>query len=446
MRENMEASSGAHARMLAGTAVLFTILTGCGPDERPSETVHALTAPNAVTTWHGNAQTLVAGFTGRGNAAQAYTSSLIQIAVYDAVVAIRGGYEPFTAHVEAPAGADLDAAIATAAYRVGVERVNASSGRAAFISQYSAYMATIPDGQAKTDGVAVGEAAAQAVLAARSGDNFYNTAMYADPPAEAGVWQASPIADEYATAGASDYQMAFVVPVTASSADARRAPPPPNMNSAKYAGVLQEVQEYGRKISLSRSAPMTDAVQFWTESGFTLWQRNTRNIVLDAGLDELEAARVLAAVGVAGGDGMLACFENKYHYLNWRPFQAILRADEDGNRFTAPESSWTPLVRANHPEYPSGHGCYASAMVTSLKMLFGRDFGVTLSSTGRQVAGWPVVPSRSYGSLTEIVADSADARVWAGLHFRPTMDQSARWIRDVTNDALCGRFGITCRE
>jgi len=174
--------------------------------------------------------------------------------------------------------------------------------------------------------------------------------------------------------------------------------------------------------------------------------RNTREIVIAARLDGLEAARVLAAVGVAGGEGMLACFANKYNYANWRPFQAIHGAAEDGNRFTEPEEGWTPLVRANHPEYPAGRGCYGSAMVTALEMVFGGDFAVTLTSTGSQVADWPVVPSRSYDSLTEIVEDNADARVWGGLHFRTTMDQSARWIKDVTNEALCGKFGITCAE
>lgn len=50
----------------------------------------AALAQGAVTQWHANAQTLVAAFTGRGNAAQAYTRALIQVAVYDATVAIRG--------------------------------------------------------------------------------------------------------------------------------------------------------------------------------------------------------------------------------------------------------------------------------------------------------------------------------------------------------------------
>ena len=222
--------------------------------------------------------------------------------------------------------------------------------------------------------------------------------------------------------------MAFTIPITAASPGARRLPPPIAMDKKKYARTLHEVQETGGKTSAVRTAEMTDAVQFWTEGGLTLWGRNTRDIVISRGLDELESARALAMLGLAGGEAMLACWEAKYHYMNWRPFQAIQRADEDGNDDTVPEAGWAPAVRANHPEYPSGHACFGTAMVTGLKKVFGEDFAVTLTSTGNLVAGHPVVPTRSYASLDDIVDDTANARVWGGLHFRTTMDATARWI------------------
>jgi hypothetical protein len=403
--------------------------------------VQAAPANNAVTLWHERTQPVLATWTGRGNVAQAYTGSLVQIAVYDAVVAIRGGYRPFYAAVDAPDGANLDAAIATAAYRVARTRVDvATPARATLDSQYAAYIAAIPDGQEKADGIAVGEAAAAATLAARAGDNFYNTAAYTNPPPDPGVWQATSVANDFATAGVNDYAMAFTIPITAPSPGARRPPAPITMDKKKYARVLHEVQETGGKTSAVRTAEMTDAVQFWTEGGFTLWGRNTRDIVISRGLDELESARALAVLGLAGGEAMLACWEAKYHYMNWRPFQAIQRADEDGNDDTVAEAGWAPLVRANHPEYPSGHACYGTAMVTGLRKVFGEDFTVTLTSTGNLVPGVPVVPTRSYASLDDIVDDTANARVWGGLHFRTTMDASARWIRQLVRDALEGRF------
>jgi hypothetical protein len=403
--------------------------------------VVAAPAHNAVTLWHERTQPVLATWTGRGNAAQAYTGSLVQIAVYDAVVAIRGGYRPFYAALEAPDGASVEAAIATAAWRVARTRVNvATPARDTLDGQYAAYIAAIPDGASKDDGIAVGEAAAAATLAARASDNFYNAAAFTNPPPDPGVWQATSVANDFATAGANDYAMAFTFPITAGSPGARRLGPPIAMDRKKYARNLHEVQETGSKTSAVRTGAMTDAVQFWTESGFTLWTRNTRDMVIARGLDELHSARALAVLGLAGGEAMLACWDAKYHYLSWRPFQAIQRADEDGNDDTVPEAGWTPLVRANHPEYPAGHGCYGAAMVAGLRRVFGRDFAVTLTSTGNQVAGHPVVATRSYASLDDILADTADARVWGGLHFRTTMDASARWITQLVRNALRGRF------
>lgn len=413
----------------------------------------ALAQQGAVTQWHSNAQTLVASFTGRGNAAQAYTMALIQVAVYDATVAVRGAdsknrrpYKPFIADIVAPAGADLNAAIATAAFRVGYERVNSNpAARSNYRNAYDAYLAGIPDGQAKTDGIAVGEATAQAVLAARVNDNFYNTAIYTNPAANPGVWQSVPAATPYATAGANDYAMAFTMPLTAASPDARRIKSPPRLMSGRYRRDFEETKAYGALTGTTRTSAMTNVVQFWTESGFTLWSRNVRDIVTARGLDEFDAARALAAFSVATGDAMLACFESKYAYMFWRPWQAIQRADVDGNPRTHPDPAWTPTVRANHPEYPAGHGCYAGAATKVLELLFG-DFPVTLTSTGAQVAGWPVVPSANYDSLDEINDDNANARVWGGLHWRTTMERSSRWTAKIAKNAVCGEFGLDCEK
>ena len=410
-----------------------------------------LAQQSAVTQWHAHAQTLVAGFTGRGNAAQAYTMALIQVAVYDAAVAVRGAdsnrkrpYEPFIADLSAPAGTDLNAAIATAAFRVGYERVNSNpAARANYQSAYGAYIAAIADGRPKVDGIAIGEATAKAVLAARSTDNFYNTAAYSNPAADPGVWQSVAATTPYATAGANDYAMAFTIPLTASSPDARRIRPPTRLTNGKYRRDFEETAAYGALASTVRTPAMTDVVQFWTESGFTLWTRNVRDIVTARRLDEVEAARALAAFSVATGDAMLACFESKYAHLFWRPWQAIQRADQDGNPRTHPDPAWTPTVRANHPEYPAGHGCYAGSATKALELLFG-DFAVTLTSTGAQVSGRPVVPSAHYDSLDEINDDNANARVWGGLHWRTTMERSSRWTAKIARNAVCGAFGLKC--
>jgi hypothetical protein len=405
----------------------------------------------AVTQWHANAEALVAGFTGRGNAAQAYTMALIQVAVYDATVAVRGRdaknqrpYEPFIADVVAPADTNLNAAIATAAFRVGYERVNSDEkARTSYRAVYDTYIAGIPGGQAKTDGVAAGEATAKAVLGARSNDNFYNSAAYISPSLDLGVWQSVSMAVPHATAGANDYAMAFTIPLTVLSPGARRIKPALSSTDAKYRQDFEETKVYGELNSKVRTAEMTGVVQFWTESGFTLWSRNVRDIVTARGLNEFEAARALAAFSVATGDAMLACWDSKYAHRFWRPWQAIRSAGGHDSARTAPDPAWTPTVRANHPEYPAGHGCYAGAGTQVLELLFG-DVPVTLTSTGNQVTGHPVVPKAVYRSLAAINDDNANARVWGGLHWRWTMQRSSKWSAQIAKNAVCGQFGLKC--
>ena len=92
------------------------------------------------------------------------------------------------------------------------------------------------------------------------------------------------------------------------------------------------------------------------------------------GLDLVQTARMLAMAHVAGGDAMIACFDAKYHYWFWRPYQAIPQADTDGNPATVADPSWRPLgATPNFPEYPSAHACHSTAVVEALDAFFGTD-------------------------------------------------------------------------
>jgi PAP2 superfamily len=127
---------------------------------------------------------------------------------------------------------------------------------------------------------------------------------------------------------------------------------------------------------------------------------------------------------------MIACWRAKYHYNFWRPNHAIQRADADGNPRTSPDKNWLPLITGNHPEYPSGHGCFTGAVTESLRNYFGtKRVRLVISSTATG-AGAP----RTYANLDALVADVANARVWGGLHFRTTMTQTAKHFRQIARD------------
>jgi len=63
-------------------------------------------------------------------------------------------------------------------------------------------------------------------------------------------------------------------------------------------------------------------------------------------------------------------------------------------------------------EYPSAHSGVSSAAATVLASFFGSDAQFTVSSNGL-----PGV-DRSFTSFSDAVAQVADARVFAGFHFR----------------------------
>jgi hypothetical protein len=366
---------------------------------------------NAVTDWNEIA----------ANATRAaYTSTsalvldaIVEAAVYDAVIAIDGGSEPFVTSPAVPRPASTAAAVAAAAHDVLVARV---PGQATSIdAQYAAYLAGIPDGPAKDNGITVGQEVAQAILAWRTGDGFENDPPYVQPPSGPGVFE--PVA----ATKPLEIRLTQVRPLTYSSNSAFRPDGPNSLTSAEYAEDFNEVKAYGRLDSSVRTPEQTDIARFWTEAGASQAPRTLRTLAIAKGLDIAETARMLALVHVAGADAALACFDAKYHYFFWRPIHAIQRADTDGNSATDPDPTWKPLLTVNHPEYPSSHGCFTTAMTETLAAFFGTDrVASTVSST---VTG----TTRSYDSFKDLAKEVYDARVWGGLHFRNSNMEGA-WI------------------
>ena len=380
-------------------------------------------AQNAVTDW----ATIVAPSINNASAPRPPASSeilhtIIQLAVYDAVVAIEGGYAPYAAAIAAPAGADVRSAVATAAYRTALGRV-APSQFAYLDGQYAAYLAGIPDGQAKSDGVAVGEAAAAAVLALRANDHFNDEVLYQCsqvPP---------PFAEFEPNGGCGtqpvDAKVGGITPFTYTDPVRYLPAGPDRFDSKKWVRDFNETKDYGRVNSAVRTAEQTDVALFWGENAYVFWNRNLVGLAIARGLDTLQTARLFALAHTASADAVIAGFYAKYVFRAERPRTAIPRAAEDGNPKTEPDATWTPLLTVNHPEYPSGHGFYSTALIDAVAAFFGTQ-RVPWTLTTVQ----PTVPllqtQRSYAKLNDIIDEVEDARVWAGLHWRNSMKDGER--------------------
>jgi hypothetical protein len=335
---------------------------------------------------------------------------IVHIAIYDATVAIERGYRPYAVALRAP-HASARAAIATATRDtlVGLPALGPSAGQAAIIDgDYAAYMSTIADGRAKDRGIDLGHRVAAGVLALVAHDGLDQNPSLADlnpPPPGPGVWQP-------AAGAVLGLRLPGVRPLALKRASQFRPEAPNALTSEAYAEDLNQVKDLGRIDSATRTPEQTTAARFWTDHDIRQWNDGLLRLAADRGLGLLPTARLLAMAHVAGSDAMIACFDAKYHYWFWRPYQAIALADTDGNPATVADPSWLPLgTTPNFPEYPSAHACHSTAVVTALVAFFGTDeipFTLDSRATGT---------TRAYRRLHDIVNDVDRARVLVGFHF-----------------------------
>ena len=272
---------------------------------------------------------------------------IVHAAIFDAAVALKGHYRPYAPIPVAPADTSPAAAIASAAYATltGLQPQLGAS-QAILDADYVSYLASIPDGSPKADGIAVGEAVAGAVIALRTDDGRGCTttlAQLGQPAPAPGVWQPG--------AGAAlGLCLPGMRPLVMRAPSQFRPGAPDAITSAAYADNLNLTEELGRADSTSRTPEQTDQALFWTDHDIRQWNDGLLRLAAAQHLDLLQTARMLAMAHVAGGDAMIACFDAKYHYWFWRPYQAIPNAGLDGNPATVAEFD---LGAARHdPELP----------------------------------------------------------------------------------------------
>src|SRR6266536_2142994 len=344
---------------------------------------------------------------------------IVHAAIYDAAVAIEGGYMPYAVSLTAPADTSAAAAIATAAHHtlIGLQPQLGlhASQQAILDGDYAAYLAAIPDDAAKTNGIAIGEQVATAVLALRANDGREKNPSVVDlgpPAAGPGVWQPD------LSRPVLGLRLPGIRPLALESASQFRADGPNPLTSEEYAEDFEQVKQLGRFDSAPRTDEQTAQALLWTDHDLRQWNDGMLHLAAARGLDLVQTARMLAMAHVSGGDAMIACFDAKYHYWFWRPYQAIPQADTDGNPATMADPSWRPLrTTPNFPEYPSAHACHSTAVVEALDAFFGTDkVAFTLDSLAPGLT--EPTRTRTYDRFHDIVADVDWARVLVGFHFR----------------------------
>lgn len=358
--------------------------------------------------------------------------AIVQLAVFEAVNAITREYEPYLGTIDAPLGASPEAAAIAAAHGT-LKSLFPDSGAA--LDQHRAdSLAKIADGQAKEDGIAVGEAAAAAMIAERADDGSSPPQSFLPTSTALYQWQLTP---GCSASGGAFKHWSEVEPFGIKSSSQFRAAAPPALSSKKYAKAYEEVRAVGGSDSTLRPQDRADVARIYlAQLSHIGWNSMARQLA-NARHDSIgRTARTFALLNMSLSDSHISVFESKYFYTTWRPETAIPRGDEDGNLETT-AAAFTPFLASPcFPAYPSAHGAGAGAASEILARAYGNQ-GHALTNSHPSVPGVVL----HYTNVEQVVEDISDARVYGGIHFRFDQDAGEALGRAVARYNLENSFG-----
>jgi hypothetical protein len=407
---------------------------------------------DAVTDWNENAgrAARAACMSPTGNPVhEARLYAMMHVAIHDALNAIARRSRPYALDVRVDPAASGDAAVAAAAHDVAVRVISEialppqcmQAAVDGIEADYTAALAAIPDGPAKTQGTEVGRAAAAAILAARTGDGSDTPLRdFAYPQGtEPGQYRFTPGFSFVFAAGWGN-----VTPFVLKDSSQFRPGSPSDTRTERYAADFDEVKALGGDgvtTPSARTTEQTEIARFWVESSPLQWNRIARAVSESAGLDPWENARLFGLLNLALADGYIGSFEAKAHYRYWRPVTAIQMADTDGNASTLADPTWTPLVPTPPiPDHDSAHSVEGGAAAQVLREFFGTDqvsfntCSLTLPAGSRCDDVAPVY--RSYGSFSQAADENGLSRIFVGFHFRLAVEDGIRHGRKIGRRAV----------
>jgi hypothetical protein len=349
--------------------------------------------------------------------------AIVQGAVYDAVNAIKGGHDPYLKGLKAATSASKGAAASTAAHHVLIGLVDQApltatltaevkaAIKARLDAEYASSLAEIPAGQAKAKGIAVGAAAAAAMLANRQGDGRFGAPGFPVPATPGpGEWRPMPVNDP-------NGWVRSVRPFTLPNPEYFHTSGPSALTSGQYTTEFNEVKALGRATGSTRTDAQTLLAQWSAAHPLPMLYGAMRQVSASKGLTITEQARFHAMTSMSGADSLINCWAEKAHWNFWRPTTAIQLADTDGNPATDVDAAWTSLLPLPpYADEPSGANCAYSGVMNAAKAFFGSDaaeFDIISPGVGAGTGS-----TRHYSRFTDVIHDVIEARILGGLHFR----------------------------
>jgi hypothetical protein len=402
----------------------------------PGATVAADDPTDMVLDWNinainaiGNAPTAATPGLGQPPPLAVIHHAMVHGAIYDAVNAIDGGHEAYLDGLPAvSATASKAAAVATAARDVLLGLATASPAVTASVEAlYLASLAEIEASADKDAGIAIGHAAAAAMLLDRMGDGRFGSLAFT-VGTEPGEWRPVPPVSNNVFAWVS-----LVRPFALNSPDQLRTEGPPALTSAQYTAEFNEVKALGAQAGSSRTVAQTLLAGFVSANPFVFMNRGLREIAMAHGLSTSEQALLFVRTSMSAADALIACWDNKVHWNFWRPQTAIQLAADDGNPDTVADPDWKSLISTpGYPDIASGFNCFTAGTMYAARLYFGTDkVSFSLTSPGLPAGPGVVVPlpgsTREYNRFSDVIRDAIDGRIFNGLHFR-VADVQGAWI------------------
>ncbi len=391
-----------------------------------------ISAQNVVTDWNTVASTTIVTNAAEPIAASGVWFAYTSIAVYDAVNAVRHRqFQPFYYRGTTRPGASEEAAAASAAHRV---LVNYFPGQqAALDAQYQTSMNAITaDARAKAHGTEVGEAAAAALIAERTGDGLLASVPYT-PGTGPGVWQPTPPA----FLAAATPWLGQMRPFTMRNAGQFLPDGPTSLSSEEWVADYNLTRLFGDASSTLRTPAQSEIALFWTANTAQQYIKTFNGLVQHYNLDVMDSARLSAILWTGFADAGIGCFNGKYTYSFWRPVTAIRAGGDNGE--LAADGNWTPLATTpNHPEYPAAHACISGAVTALVADFFGTHKVHVVVDSAVFSDG---THTHTFESTEDWLNEIYWARIFGGLHFNYSLQAGKMLGKQVADQLFANHFG-----
>jgi PAP2 superfamily protein len=357
---------------------------------------------NVITDWNENAVTFVTPRMAPG--AGQRVVAIMQVAMFDAVNSIERRYRPYLVQLPVAPTTSKEAAATAAAGIVLASLIPQVQGQVKGMT--TSYLASIPDSEAKAEGIKLGEAVAAKILEerAKDGADAPDSYRYKTKP---GVYVPTPITVSSTWGN--------VTPFALAKPSQFRPGPPIALKSGQWATDYNEIKDLGGKTSTKRSDRQTEDARFWLITGPQSTEPLVRQVVEAKKMSVIDSARFMALTAIAAADAGFAVFDAKYHYEFWRPITAIRNGDQDDNVATERDATWQPIDNTPmHPEYPCAHCIISGAVAAAIEAALGTADVPELTMTSPTAPG----ATHRWTNIRAYADEVAHARIWAGFHYR----------------------------